>query len=68
MQIEARIISASNSRPIHKIDVIDSRPGLTRDLIRVAEAEAREWAAQNGMRVVTDTFSQGAYRAWVETA
>ena len=67
MNIEARIISAHNSRPLHKIDVIDSHPGLTPGLIKVAEAEAREWAAQNGMRVVTDTFSHGAYRAWVET-
>lgn len=67
MQIEARIISARNSRPLHKIDVIDSRPGLTPSLIKIAEAEAREWAAQNGMRVITDTFSQGAYRAWVES-
>jgi len=68
MNIEARIINANTCRAIHKIDVADGCPGLTPTLVRLAESEVREWAKQHSMRVITDTFSQGAYRAWVDAA
>jgi len=31
-----------------------------------AERAAREYAKANGLRIITDIISQGAYRAWVQ--
>lgn len=66
MNLDCAIISTSGQR-LHTFTAITpDQPGMSRALVRMAEAEAREWAIQHGMRVVSDIISQGVYRVWVE--
>lgn len=65
MTLTGHIISTSGKR-LSRIEVEAS--GMSRATIRQAELLAREWAAEHGMRVVSDIVSQGECRAWVEPA
>lgn len=51
------IIISKQAKRLHTFTAADTRS---------AEAQAREWASQNGAKVVSDIISQGVYRAWVE--
>ena len=63
MNITCRIIG-TDSQLIEQltvtVDVWDP-PALKR-----VEAAARDWVAQHNMRYISDIFSQGEFRAWVE--
>ena len=64
--LECRIISTSAQRLHTFTAATTATTNQQRPLVRLAEDEAREWAEQHGMRVVSDIISQGVYRAWVE--
>lgn len=65
MNLTAHILSTRGKR-LHSITVTTPSPGLDRTTISLAEQEARDWARQNGHKVVGGIVRQGEYRAWVE--
>ena len=63
MNITCRIIG-TDSQLFEQLTVtvdVWGPPALKR-----VEAVARDWAAQHNMRYISDIFSQGEFRAWVE--
>ena len=65
MTLNGHIISTRGQR-LHSIEIPMAPQGLTRPVIYAAEQAAREWARNNGHKVVSDIVSQGEYRAWVQ--